>query len=334
MKILIIGATGYIGSAVALALRNDGYDVSGLARSDASAGRLRDDRIRAVRGDMQEPATLLDAVQTAEPDVVLVVASAGGGAGDTKAFSADRDAILALAAGLEGRGKTLIFTSGSAVFGVFADGERADPAFDETTSLPLPRALFAAPSSGLPDAFATDLQDAVAARVQAERTVLSAPGVRGMIIRPGNVWGHGGSVDIPKAIEIALANGAAPYWGSGESLQGYVHLDDVVDLYRSAIAHGRTGGVYHAVTEEIRQRDLAATISRLIGAGDRTESVTLQRMHAIGGARGVRLSVNKRLSADRTGSELRWSPVRADVLRDVEFGSYAFRHRGTLRPFS
>ena len=323
MKILVIGATGYIGSAIARGLRKDGHDVSGLARSAASAARLRDDRIRAVRGDLLEPAALPDAVQSAEPDVVLVAASAGGGAGDTKAFSADRDAILALVAGLEGRGKTLIFTSGSAVFGVFADGERADPAFDETTTLPLPRELFAAPSPSLTDAFATDLQDAVAARVQAERTVLSAPGVRGMVIRPANVWGYGGSVDLPKAIEIARANGAAPYWGRGESLQGYVHLDDVVDLYRLAIARGRTGGVYHAVTEEVRQRDLAATISRLIGAGDHTQSVPLERMHALGGTRGVRLSINKRLSADRTHAELRWSPVRADVLRDVEFGSYA-----------
>ena len=332
MKILIIGATGYIGSAVARALRNDGYDVSGLARSDASAARLREDRIRAVPGDMQTPATLLGAVRTAEPDIVLVAASAGGGAGDTKAFSADRDAILALTAGLEGRGKSLIFTSGSAVFGVFADGERADPAFDEATPLPLPRALFAAPSPNLPEAFATDLEEAVAARVQAERAVLTAAGVRGIVIRPGNVWGYGGSVDIPKAIEIARANGAAPYWGRGESLQGYVHLDDVVDLYRLAIASGRTGGVYHAVTEEVRQRDLAAAISRLTGAGDRTESMSLQRLHALGGTRGARLSVNKRLSADRTRTELRWSPVRADVLRDVEFGSYARGDRMAFRP--
>ena len=203
----------------------------------------------------------MGAVQSART-VVLVAASAGGGAGDIKAFSADRDAILALATALEGRGKTLIFTSGSAVFGVFADGERADPAFDETTPLPLPRARFGAPSPHLPDELASDLKDAVAARVEAERAVLSAPGVRGMIIRPGNVWGYGGSVDIPKAIEIARAHRAAPYWRSGESLQGYVHLDDVVDLYRLATARGRTGRIYHAVTEEIRQRDLAAAISR------------------------------------------------------------------------
>ena len=325
MKILVIGATGYVGAALSRALRADGCCVSGLARSEASAASLAGEGFNVLRGDFLDPESLASAVAADDPDVVVATASAGGGAGDTAAFSADRRAIQALAAAMEGRGKTLVFTSGSAVFGVFADGNRADPAFPEDTPLPLSRAKFAPPSSRMAEVYATDLQAAIAARVDAEQAVLQAPGVRGMIIRPANIHGYGGSVDVPKYIELALAGGAAPYWGVGGSLQGYVHLDDAVDLYRLAIARGRRGGVYHAVAEEVSQKDLASAIGRMIGGG--AESVTLDRMNELGGTRGVRLSLNKRLSAARTVAELGWAPRPGDVLRDVEFGSYAERYR-------
>ena len=322
MKILVVGATGYIGSATARALRLDGHAVTGLARSEAAA-RLHTEGLAFQPGDFRDPPSLAKAVEAQDPDAVVITASAGGGLGDAAAFSADRDAVQALAAAMAGRGKTLIFTSGSAVFGVFAGGERADPAFVEETPLPLPRAIFAPPSSGASERFVRDHEAAIGARVEAERAVLAATGVRGIIVRPGNVWGYGGSVDIPKAIALARAHGVAPHWGAGRATQGAVHLDDVVDLYRLAIARGRPGGVYHAVSEETSQRELGLAIGRMLGVGDRTESVSLERMSELGGVRGVRLSLNKRLSAERTKAELGWAPQRLGVLADVEFGSYA-----------
>jgi hypothetical protein len=50
-------------------------------------------------------------------------------------------------------------------------------------------------------------------------------------------------------------------------------------------------------------------------------------MAALGGVRGVRLSLNKRLSAERTRAELGWAPRRFGVLSDVESGSYALPGR-------
>ena len=333
MKILIIGATGYLGEAVARTLRQDGAELIGLARSDDAAARLAQVGLSVLRGDLREPKSLAAAVAQADPDAVVVTASAGGGAGDTAAFNADRNAIVALAGAMQGRGKTLVFTSGSAVFGVFADGRAADPAFAEDTPLPLPRKIFAPPSPLVRDVYATDLQAAIAARVEAEQAVLQAGGVRGMVIRPGNIYGYGGSVDIPKYIELAAAHGVAPYWGAGESLQSYVHLDDVAALFRAVLARGRAGGVYHAAAEELRQKDLAAAITKMMGAGDAGESVSLDRMSELGGVRGVRLSLNKRLSATRTQQELGLAPKKFGVLAEVETGAYAARWRdGFFRP--
>lgn len=323
MRILVIGATGYIGSAVAARLRDDGHKIVGLVRTEVAVQRLRSMEMDAIVGDLQQRGSLNGAIVAAAPDAVIVLASVGGSAGDAAAFSGDRDAMRNLIAALGGSDSTVIFTSGSAVFGIFSGGENAAPAFAEDTRLPLPSAIVAPSALGVTEAYVTDLAVAIQARLDAERVVLDAPNLRTMVIRPGNVYGFGGSVDIPKAIAIARAHGFAPHWGRGLALQGYVHLDDVVDLYRLALARGRRGGIYHAVAEEVSQRDLSLAISRMIGAGDRAESVTLDRIFGIGGTRGVRLSLSKRLSAEGTRAELNWKPVRNGVLAEVEFGSYA-----------
>lgn len=323
MKVLIIGASGYIGGALARALLADGYHVSGLARSAQAMAALRQHGLHALSCNLLQTAGLAQAVLQADPDIVVCTASAGGGAGDCSAFSADRDAVVALVRALEGRGKTLIFTSGSAVFGVFADGEKSPQCFGEDTLLPLASEVFAPAQARVPVQFVEELSAAISARVQAEQAVLTSSGLRAMVIRPGNVHGYGGSVDIPKHIEMARVHGVAPYMGSGATTHGFVHLDDLVRLYQLAITRGEHRGVYHAVAEELSQRELAGAISRMIGAQGRTESLSLEQMYRLGGTRGVRLSVNKRLDAQKTRMQLGWTAEYRDTLHDVEFGSYA-----------
>ena len=82
--------------------------------------------------------------------------------------------------------------------------------------------------------------------------------------------------------------------------------------------------ILHAVTDEIALGDLAAAVSRLVGAGGRTEALSLMEMYARGGGGGgVSLSVNKRLASERTRKALSWTPTRYDILEDTEHGSYA-----------
>jgi len=323
MRILIVGISGYIGKALGNALKSDGHGVIGMTRSASALDELRRQGFEAALGDLREPLALSASILDVDPDVVVCTASAGGGLGDAKAFSADRDAVIALTRVLQGRDKTLVFTSGSAVFGTFAGGGKSDPAYPEDAKLPLTRAQFAPAHFETPLAFVEELEAAIKARVEAEQALLQANGLRGMIVRPGNIYGYGGSIDIPKHIEIARKNSVAPYAGPGETTHGYVHLDDVVSLYRLVIERGIHRGIYHAVAEEVCQKDLAHAISRMIGAGDTAQSVSLERMFELGGVRGLRLSVNKRLAADKTRRELGWSPTRFEALHDVEFGSYA-----------
>ncbi len=321
MNILVTGATGYIGGAAAKALRLAGYAVSGLARSQDAAAKLTQAGLTPVMGDFADFASLAGAVKHA--DVVVSTASIGSLSGDTETFRKDRDAVRAMLAALEGSGKTLIFTSGSAVVGTFADGEASSVVYDEGVSLPLPESVFAPDTANVHPMVVAGFGAAMAARIETENAVVGATGLKGVVMRPGLVYGDGGSYDIPQLIVLSRENGIAPHLGSGGTLQGFVHIADLADLFRLAVERAPKGAVLHGVVDEVSQRDLAAAVSRMIGAGDKTASFSLEQMFGSLGSVGVSLSLNKRMSTDWTRDITGWSPIRTDILHDVEFGSYA-----------
>ena len=55
MRVLVLGGTGSIGSAVVRELVRCGHDVCGLARSDASAAKLAECGATPVAGDIAAP---------------------------------------------------------------------------------------------------------------------------------------------------------------------------------------------------------------------------------------------------------------------------------------
>jgi nucleoside-diphosphate-sugar epimerase len=353
MKVLVTGATGYIGGAVAKALQARGHEVLGLARSEQAAAKLRQVAVQPVMGDFSDRASLVRAIQESNPDAVISTASVGSLSGDANTFAQDRDAVLALEKALGNSGKTLIFTSGSAVFGVFNGGEATQQVFREDASVPLPMSQFAPPWVGVPAMLAKGFAGAMAARVETEKLVLNAQGLRGIVVRPGLVYGNGGSFDLPALIRMARSRGGAAYLGAGTTRQGYVHIDDLAELYCLAIERAPKGAVLHGVTDEVSLGDLAGAIHRMIGAHGDTASVAMHQMLGLSGlervglsftnhlpdsilqrlqngftappnlATGLSLCLNKRLSSEWTRRVLEWAPTRKDILADVEFGSYA-----------
>lgn len=339
MKVLVTGATGYLGAVAAEALATRGHQVLGLARSDRSASALRDHGIEPVMGDFGDPASLANAVRQARPDVVVSTASVGGASGDQAAFVRDGEAVGAIREALAGHGGALVFTSGSAVFGVFNGGDATVTVYDEDTPLPLPASVFAAESAGVHPLLAAGFAAAMAARVETELAVLAAGDVRGVVIRPGLVYGRGGNSDIRSLIDRARREGRAGHWGSGGTTQSYVHVEDVAELFCLAAELAPHGAILHGVTADVTQRELAQAINRMIGTDDRTQSLSLLEMLGIdaaavgnisdsftpppSAASGISLSLNKRLSSDNTRKLLGWSPKRTDIGDDIAYGSYA-----------
>ena len=321
MKILVTGATGFIGGAVARKLLQQGHQVVAMSQTEDAFAKLRAAGMTPVIGDFANPATL--AAPVTEVDAVVSLASIGQIEGTPESFAKDRDAVAVMIEAAGDAGKPFIFTSGSAIFGVFTKGEASPTIFDEDQPVPLPASVFAPPMAEIPQPLIDGFGGSMAPRAETEKAVLNTVGVRGIVIRPGLVYGGGRGYDVPNLITLTKTHGAAPHLGTGGIRQGYVHLDDLVDVYALALERAPAGTMLHGVTDEIALGDLAVAVSRLVGAKGRTESLSLLEMYTRGGGRGVSLSVNKRLASDKTRKVLNWTPSRYDILEDVEHGSYA-----------
>src|SRR5688500_16659057 len=109
MKVFVIGATGFVGSAVARAFKGAGHEVAGLARSAGNEAALAAAGVGAARGDTADLASLAALVR---PFEVIVMAA-------MIPFDDEAPLMHALVeACRDGTNKHLLFTSGSGVLSI------------------------------------------------------------------------------------------------------------------------------------------------------------------------------------------------------------------------
>lgn len=290
MRVFLTGATGYIGSAVAGRLQAAGHEVSGLARSDGSAAKLRSWGIHCVRGEFSDTASVRGAARAA--DGVISTATTYDPAIDGPAIDAMLDALA-------GTGKPMLYTSG-----VWSHGDTGGRVVDES-SPPNPAEL-------------------VRWRQAVEERVLQAAGreVRSIVIRPAIVYGLGGG--IPAGfVDSARKEGAARYVGTGDNHWPFVHVEDLADLYLLALEKAPPGTLLLGVSgPSYRVRDVAAAASRGAGAGGKILGWPLQDARQALGPYADALALDQQASGKRAQELLGWHPHRPDVLEDLERGSY------------
>jgi nucleoside-diphosphate-sugar epimerase len=291
MKVFLTGATGYIGGAVADRLRAAGHKLTGLARTEAAAARLKSAGITPVRGDFADPASVGSAARDA--DGVISMATTYNPAIDGPAIDSILDALA-------GANKPFVYTSG-----IWSHGDTGGAVVDETTP-PRPAALVA-------------WRQGVEDRVRAA----AGRGIRTVVIRPAIVYGRGGG--IPAGfVESARTEGAARYIGTGKNRWPFVHVDDLADLYLLALEHAPAGSVLLGVAGPSRAvSDVAAAASRGAGAGGRTVAWPLDEARQKLGPYADALVLDQQASGRRAQELLGWQPHRPDVLEDIERGSYA-----------
>src|SRR5580698_5796436 len=113
MRVFITGASGWIGSAVVPELIAAGHEVTGLARSDASAQRLAAAGALVRRGDLDDPHTLAKAAGDSDGVIHLAFQHEVAFGGNFAAASAaDRRAVEAMGAALADSDRAFVLASG------------------------------------------------------------------------------------------------------------------------------------------------------------------------------------------------------------------------------
>ena len=113
MRVFVTGASGWIGSAVVADLIDAGHEVTGLARSDASATAVQDAGAEVVRGSLDDLDTLSRAAGAA--DGVIHTAYIHDFSQMEAAAAADRRVIETLGTPLAGSDRPLVVTTGTGV---------------------------------------------------------------------------------------------------------------------------------------------------------------------------------------------------------------------------
>ena len=290
MRILVFGATGYIGKHAALHLHRKGHDVIGFARSRSSAEQLEELGLASLVGDLGETDSIADMVEGM--DVVIWAA---------QLMLEDEERVTrALLDGMEGRGGTFIFTSGTSLMSIPTAGNWDERSFAEDEPF--------------------EPRRQIAPRLDLENHVRqsSSRGIRTMVVRPPLVWGNGGCRIIEDFYHSAGKTGAVCYIGRGLNVYSNVHVEDLAELYRLAIERGTAGALYFAVAGEVSYGVMAKTVA--CGLGVPSRSVSVEEGCEIWDqfmARIVLCSCSRQRSP-RARTELGWKPdaLRLDILEE------------------
>jgi nucleoside-diphosphate-sugar epimerase len=295
MTIFVFGANGYLGSHVAAELLANGYRVAGLARSDELGAQLRARGIKPVAGLMTD-ADLLRRIAHDHDGVVFA---------PVVPFEEEGPALATLFAALKGSGKPFLFTSGTGVLSIPAqDGAWHQESFSED------------------DPYIA--RHWLSLRVETENMVRAAAqdGMRAIVMRPPQIWGNGGSKQVPAIFESVQTTGTACYIGAGLNLYTHVHVEDLARQYRLAIEKGTAGALYHAVAGEVNWRTLAEAVALVMHC--ETRSVSYAEACDIWGEMYADLffAVSSRSRSLRGRADLGWEPTQFDLVDDIRNGSY------------
>ena len=293
MKVFVTGATGFIGSAVVRELLQAGHKVTGMARSDQGAAKLRAAGAEVHWGTLEDLAALKAGAAAA--DGVIHLAFVHSFPGFLFAPGKDAKAIGALGSVLAGTGKALVVAG--AVHGL------------------RPRQILT--EDYIPDYRKVPRKSEQAVLAWAGR------GVRASVIRlPPSVHGEGDKGFVAWLVARARKNAAAVFVHDGRQRWAAVHRLDAARLFRLALEKGVAGGIYHGVGDEgLAFGDLAAAIGRGVGVPAVSKS-SWGAVLSLGLFLGLLARMDCPASSRLTQEALNWSPTQAGLLEDLASGGY------------
>ena len=295
MHVFVTGATGWIGSAVVDDLLAAGHEVTGLARSDASAKALEAKGARVLRGDLDDPGSLRAGAEAA--DGVIHLANKHDFANPANSAAAERAAVQTIGETLAGSGRPFLLASGIA-------GLASDRPATEADVSP-----FHGPDSP---------------RGGSENLALEfvERGVRTVSLRfAPTVHGAGDHGFIAVITAIAKEKGVSGYPGEGTNRWAAVHRGDAARMVTLALEKAPAGSVLHAIAEEgIPTREIAEAIGRALNLP--VASIPEDKVQDHFGWMSRFFSMNGAASSTVTQELLGWTPTGPSLVADIEAGGY------------
>lgn len=229
MKIFISGATGFIGSRLAMRLAEDGNTVHALYRDDSKAAFIKHPNIKLFKGDILDYNSLEIPMQGCD--------QAYHAAAFAKVWQKDsmqiyrqniEGAMNVIRAAIDAKVERIVCTSTAGVLGYSAGSGCSDE------QAPCPPSYF--------------LDYECSKRILEESIkTLAATGTEIIIVSPTRVYGPGllsDSNGVTRIMQRYLKGRWRIIPGNGKSVGNYVFVEDVVTGHIQAMQHGKPGEKY------------------------------------------------------------------------------------------
>jgi 2-alkyl-3-oxoalkanoate reductase len=249
MRVLVIGATGAIGTELVPQLTERGHSVTGTSRSPAKAGALRALGAEPVALDVLDAAAVREVVAGARPDAIVYQATALAG----MRFGRSLDKTFGPTNRLRGQGTdNVIAAARAAGVGKLVAQSFAPYRYAHAGALACTEdgPLLADPPATARETFA--------AMAHLDAAVTAAGGVA---LRYGGFYGH------PDPMLAAIRKRQYPLIGDGRGIMSFIHLHDAAAATVLALEGAGGPAIYNVTDDEpAPARDWLPALAAAIGA--------------------------------------------------------------------
>lgn len=293
MRVLLTGASGWLGSVVASELINAGHSVVGLVRSKEKGEALTAAGITPLIGSLTDLNVLRQGAEAA--DGIIHTAFGLDFSDYEKLSQEDRAAIETFGEVFAGSERPIVVTSGLGVL----------PAGETFTEDARPAIIPEYPRASEQTAFA-----------------LAERGVRASVVRPArSVHGVGERHGfVPQLAAIAREKGVSAYVGDGQNPWPAVHRLDAARVFRLALERGAGNEAFHAVAEGVPFKLMAEAIGRQVGVP--AKSLTPEEAQTHFGGLAIWVTGGGPVSSQKTREILGWEPREIGLIADIDRPGY------------
>lgn len=294
--ILISGGTGLIGKHLSVLLRNKGYKVTVLSRSNSDAPNSYFWNIEA--GFIEEKAIV-------EADFIIHLAGAG----------------IADSRWTKKRKKELVNSRVNSTKLLYKYVEKFNPnlkGFIAASGVGYYGALTSEKIFTENDSAGSDFLATICKLWEKESLKFDTINIRTVILRTGIVFSNKGGAYEKMSKPIKLGVGAA--LGSGKQFMPWIHITDLCNMYISAIENTQLHGIYNAVSpEHITNKEVSNNIAARLNTKIRLPNIPSFVLKTILGNMAVILLEGSRVSSkkiSKTGFKFEFKTLK-ETLADI-----------------